>query len=67
MADVSRTTEAEDLDSSEGEVEAELSSDGDLGGGDAAAGNETSLIETRGRRLETSRTGRSRWTRSDKP
>jgi hypothetical protein len=40
MADVSQTTEAEDLDSSEGEVEAELSSDGDLGGGDAAAGNE---------------------------
>jgi hypothetical protein len=40
MADESRTTEAKDLESSKGEVDAEHGGDGDLGGGDAAAGDE---------------------------
>jgi hypothetical protein len=40
MAGVSRTTEAKDLDSSKGKVEAEPGTDGDLGGGDATASEE---------------------------
>jgi hypothetical protein len=40
MAGVSRTTEAKDLDNGKGRVEVELGGDGDLGGGDATAGDE---------------------------